>query len=299
MECRGMTNKYILDSDYWLDFENPIACYFLGLFWADGYVEYKINDSGEKIGRLSMCLVKPDFEDIINFLQKKQWSLGSRSPKNRQVVLQCRTNNRQYINFLINNNYHLKSGHSAYEILSKIPDHLKHYWWRGYFDGDGWFGFDKGEKYCFGFSACLNQNWDFCEDFMQKLNINYIISKRETKSGNSSQITANNFDGVEKFANFIYEGYESDSLGLKRKYLKWTKLWQSKESSVAGYNRSETFRSRMQKNFKFMTPNGEILELTNLTKFCRDNAGFNNTAWHRAMSSQKSYKGYKLLEKTK
>lgn len=293
-----MNKKYKLNLKYWLNLENPIACYFLGLFWADGSVEYYKNKSGEIYGRMTMILVENDFSDVISFLQKDQWSLGIRHPKNRKTVLQCRTSEYQYIRFLIDHDYHIKSGASAYKILLKIPDHLKHYWWRGYFDGDGSFNFKKGNKYGFGISACLDQNWNFCENLMNELNISYFISKRETEAGNSSELVVNNFEGVKKFANFIYDGYESDSIGLKRKYQKWVKLWQTKESSESGYNRAEHFRERMQKKYQFLTPNGELLELTNLTKYCKDN-NLNSAAWNCAIYKKRPYKGYKLIKKFK
>lgn len=294
-----MKITYKLDLDYWLNFDNPIACYFLGLFWADGSVEYYTNKHGEIYGRMTMILVKDDFEDVIGHLQKDQWSLGVRHPKDRQTVLQCRTSNHNYIRFLVENDYHIKSGASANKILSKIPDYLKHYWWRGYFDGDGHFGFKKGNKYGFGFSACLGQDWSFGEELMKQLGVAYFISKRETAKGNSSELLVNNFDGVVKFANFIYDGYESDGLGLKRKYTKWNRLWQNKYSSEIGYDRADNFRKRMQKNYKFLTPDGKMLELTNLTKFCRENEGFSHAAWNTAIHRGINYRGYKLIEKSK
>jgi len=47
--------------------------------------------------------------------------------------------------FLSENNYKEKSYVSATKILNKIPNNLKKYFFRGYFDGDG--SIYKYEKY--------------------------------------------------------------------------------------------------------------------------------------------------------
>lgn len=48
------------------------------------------------------------------------------------------------------------------------------------------------------------------------------------------------------------------------------------------------------KSYTFKTPEGEKVEILNLSKFCRDK-GLTVSGFHRVMKGQKSYKGYTLF----
>jgi hypothetical protein len=221
------------DHGFYLNFNNPIICYLMGIFWADGTLDT------EKSRRFSLTLVKKDFLDILwMFSLAEGWRVKERHPKNRQTILVARCHNYTFLEFLENCDYLIKSGASADKILAHIPESLRHYWWRGYFDGDGWWTLDKGEKYGFGFSSTLDQNWFFAEKLIQQLGLTgHYISRRETSDGDSSEINCNNFDSALKFGNYIYSGYDTEltKIGLKRKYDKFLRLQAEKADSQKYY----------------------------------------------------------------
>lgn len=199
-----------------INVSTPECAYILGLLWADGFVD-------EKTNRVLLALVLKDFKEIEPlFIESGNWKIRQRQPPgHRQKLGLAVVNNLELNSFLRQNNYLTKSGDSACKILSKIPTGLQHYWWRGLFDGDGWFNFNSGLKYCFGISSCYQQDWTYAEDLFKKLDIKYYISKRKTKTGNSCDICVGNYDGTVKFGDYIYQGKR---FGLSRKYLKFQAL---------------------------------------------------------------------------
>ena len=221
-------SKRISSFDYdGFSVNKPDCCYALGMLWADGHLS-------KNTYRINLTLVEKDFLDILDiFPQNRGWAHRRLQPKNRQPVIQARASHVLFYNFLEENDYLIKSGASANKILSCIPDSLKHYWWRGYFDGDGWFNYCSGLKYSFGISSCLNQEWDFFESLSSSLGFSrHFISRRESTKGNSSQVLCSNFESTYRFGKFIYQGYDQDMIGLKRKHETFVNLVQAKNSHV-------------------------------------------------------------------
>lgn len=205
------------------------VAYLLGFIYADGCID---KESSGKV-RITMTIVATDFLEIYSTIKKTgNWNVSNINIKNRKPAMKMNINNRNLWQFLSDNDYEIKSGASADKILSKIPDHLKHYWWRGYFDGDGWFNYKKNYKYSFGFSACYEQNWGFVKNLLEKLNIKYSYNKRIKKSGKDSSINVYSIDGVIKFGNYIYKNYHEDKIGLTRKYIKWSEIKQISDSKL-------------------------------------------------------------------
>lgn len=191
----------------------PESVYLLGLIWADGHVDKNTN-------RITVGLVTTDFKNIQTIFEKTgNWNFKERFPENRRPITYAYVSNLTFKNYLFDNNYLSKSNVSANRILSAIPEDLKHYWWRGIFDGDGWLNY--GDGYHFGICSSFNQNWDFAEELFGKLGIKYYISKREQNTGNSSEIDCSNYNGVKKFCEYIYQG---QIFGLKRKYNKFKNI---------------------------------------------------------------------------
>ena len=82
--------------------------------------------------------------------------------KNR---LDFRIVNRFLYNFLKENDYHIKSGASASKILLKIPEHLQHYWWRGFIDGDGCFVRNERNRLnILQITSTFDQGWSFIKN---------------------------------------------------------------------------------------------------------------------------------------
>ena len=102
------------------------------------------------------------------------------------------------------------------------------YFFRGIIDGDGCFYNGKGLK-LFSVTSSIEQDWKYLEDLFNSLNIEYKIRKKEhkNKTGNishSSLIEVIGINRIIKIGNYIYNGFDLDKIGLKRKYDKYLSI---------------------------------------------------------------------------
>jgi hypothetical protein len=116
--------------------------------------------------------------------------------------------------FLLEHDFLKKSGASACKILSKIPPQYKHYWWRGYFDGDGSFVFD-GATVRASIISCFDQDWTFAQFLENDLGIGYRTGYNRNDERSSSTINMEGEVSASKFMNYILQG---EQFGLQRKY---------------------------------------------------------------------------------
>ncbi len=114
------------------------------------------------------------------------------------------------------------------------------------------------------------------------------MKERASKRGN----TCNVFHEWLDFKNFktwsLNNGY-NDSLQLCRNgdigdYVPNNCRWDTLENNVI---------EAKSKTYIFKCPKGNVLTITNLSKFCRENK-LSVTGFHRLLKGQKSYKGYTL-----
>lgn len=123
-----MKKKYYYNEDFFNEINTESKAYFLGLLYADGY----IND---KLKYVELTLHKDDCEIINQFIVELK---SNRKPvfiKNKKY---CRIiiNSEKMVNDLIvlgctNNKTH------TLKFPNNISDKLMHHMIRGYFDGDG------------------------------------------------------------------------------------------------------------------------------------------------------------------
>ena len=211
--------KYNVNALYFIQPSTPEASYLLGFLWADGYLYNKVN-------KISLELVTKDMDEIEHLFQKSgKWVTAYRERPNRQPQSAIMTNNLHLYNFLKKHDYESKHYISADKIIEHLPEYLVHYWFRGLFDGDGCI-YNNPEKnlYQLSIAGSYEQDWTFIEKILHRFNIHYNIQRREQKRKNktttkSSVIRITNKNGIHKFANYIYNGYECDNIGLKRKYI--------------------------------------------------------------------------------
>lgn len=198
----------------------PISSYILGLLWADGYVKYPYN--------VELATTYPDAEYFIPlFLKTGEWKHYDKEfPQHKTWKKACtiKTSNKLFVNFLMTNDYIVKSQESADKILSIIPNKLHHYWFRGLLDGDGHIHTDNKGNHRISFSSSINQQWNYLESLCKKLNIHYHIT-RENRNGHSGSC----FSVYGKYKSltvceYIYQGYPEDDIGLKRKHNKFLQL---------------------------------------------------------------------------
>jgi len=127
-------DEYNIHPQQFFDIKTPEVAYILGLLWADGYV------SNIRSGIIAIAALEDDLETVKHiFLSTGKWNLNKRQLPNRRPQMTIQTTNKPLTTFLANNDYIVKSIASADKILSKIPNELQHYWFRGLIDGDGCF----------------------------------------------------------------------------------------------------------------------------------------------------------------
>lgn len=205
-----------------IDTENKYLCYMLGLLWADGTVS--LSDRN----RFCIKILEDDIINIKDILYKVcDWKYQLNISKNIKWKNSVRLSytDKNFKNFLIENDYLEKSKISPYKILSKIPDYNKKYFYRGIIDGDGCF-FVK--KYKTNISRLLtitstyDQNWDYmielCDKIGCKFYIKKVVNNKEKNHTSSVFIISSSY--IVKFGTYLYE----DLFGLERKYYKYLEI---------------------------------------------------------------------------
>lgn len=204
-------DDYKINPAQFLKIETPEIAYLLGLIWADGSI-------CKKTYRITLEIIKDDLDTIINNLYKiGNWDVYERDRNNWKTQKQISTSNYHLHSFMIENDYLIKSIASPDKILSKIPNKLQHYFFRGWIDGDGRFQ-DNNGNYYFCITGDKFQNWNACEEIFKYLKIKYSIEKNKNKKGESSVIKITNKKDITKLGDYIYQNYEFDQLGFPRKY---------------------------------------------------------------------------------
>ena len=205
----------------------PQTSYLLGLIWADGYVKtLQKKNKKSPAHRIEISMLSSDINELTNvFNSTGKWCFSHRQRDKRKPQTSVSTNNKPLVEFLEKNDFGIKTEMSADKILSKMPDKLKKYWFRGLSDGDGCFYVNEKNRQCqFSITSSLNQDWCYVETLLKELNITYSIQKIIRECGQHSSIRITSKKGVSKFGDFIYNGYEIDNIGLKRKYLKYLRV---------------------------------------------------------------------------
>lgn len=242
--------KYNISEGELLNIKRPEVAYYLGLLWADGNIS-------KSHYIFTLTCVKEDLEYISNFFNTfSNFGRFYRYKKNkRKEQLTLHVSNKEIYNFLLQHDYKAKSWKSADKILSKIPAHLQHYWWRGYFDGDGCIHLHDSGTHQLFFTSGIRQRWEFAKKICKKLGIKYSVSKTiETKTGNkNSRFKIQNIDGIIKFCKYLYLNFEDDMCfnRKRQKYLELLNKVKYKERdqllNIKGYSFSKHFNSFVAK----------------------------------------------------
>lgn len=217
-----------INIEQFLNINTKEIAYILGLIWADGNISFANNNAKTPIVKHTS---KPSDNVIFLKILNSVGSWNSFSNKNigsyAKTPKMISTNwisSRLLGEFLINHNYKLK--HLSPDlILSKIPPNLKHYWFRGYFDGDGSVTIKYKGHHSIAFTSCAEQDWGFVVSLFHEIGIlNYKIRIINSRGGKSSQIRVSNKSDLLKFEEYLYLNYSDDELGLPRKRMQFNEL---------------------------------------------------------------------------
>ncbi len=196
----------------------PEVAYFLGYFWADGYINYKMNKTSNCY-IVAMEIITEDMQDIWPHLHKiGKWHTSKRQRKDWKPISMMGTNSKDLYEFLEQNGYKSKSNEGPDKILAKIPENLKACWWRGYFDGDGSlsFGDRLGDKWkSLQFSSTYNYDWTYILTYLKNLGIsNPRVRQEISKKGHKcSKLSLYRTKDIKIFTEYLLRSH----IGLSRK----------------------------------------------------------------------------------
>jgi hypothetical protein len=207
-QIKYKVNEFLNDIDEY-------SSYVIGLLWTDGYLH-----TGRKT--LNITMLKEDLVEIDWIFNKLgEWYIQDRKRKNRRESRTLSTYNPRLSNQLTDFDFKIKSTQSPYLVFDLIPKKYQKYFFRGIIDGDGCFYVsEKNSTYQFSIASTYEQDWSFYLDFFHKKGLNPIIKKRIQKSGKSSYLRITGRKQVLKLIEWLYEGYDNDKIGLKRKFEK-------------------------------------------------------------------------------
>ena len=199
---------------------DPFVVYFLGLIWADGDI------SSEHRHRIKLKLKQSDFQDIHPHINRlgQFWHYRESAPKSIKwsIVSVLDATHLELWRFLATHSYRIKSGASAASILKLIPENLTHYWWRGYFDGDG--SMSLLQSGVLSFNSGLNQDWTFVNMLEERIGIKFTIERSQRIGRGGSKALLSHYAYISRLIHFMYQG---EDFGLKRKKLRCEQYMQS------------------------------------------------------------------------
>lgn len=195
-----------------LDINNPNFIYFLGFCWADGHLGKSRHkyDCGISVQEEDGKLLIPIFANFTDF------NVRSYKKEKKKNIISFYSRNQDLCQFLFENDYMDKSYVEPTKILSKIPENLKHYFWRGFFDGDGSITNWKGQKdYHLSVSGQHSYAWTEFTSLLggKKFNIKRFASN----TGSRSVVVLWRQNEVIDFFHYLYPNLKYD-IGLFRKY---------------------------------------------------------------------------------
>jgi len=212
-------------------FKNPSTpqmAYFLGMVWGDGNVDQS---------RISLSLVIEDGNEIYEFFR----DLGhfktyyKYTDPTRKDILLIRAYNKPIAQYLLTMDYGVKSLVSPTKILSTIPKDMHRYFWLGFADADGcWY---VGEKsFQFFMTGSYDQNWNDFSQFLEDINCQYSYRQYSRDTGSQSYLQISNVFDIKLFGDILYQSYDENHIGLKRKYNKYLEIKEGLEKNRISQN---------------------------------------------------------------
>ncbi len=278
---RGLSRLYNLDQKYFDLIDNPKKAYILGFLYADGCVFVRPKCSG--------CFVFVNSKDIeiIDFI---------RSELTDKPIF---TTNRGLVGLNLYSKYLAKSlidrGCIERKSLTlefpredQVPKSLMQFFIRGKFDGDGCVCFSQ-EQQLVRFSTSYKFALGL-QNFLDLINIKSYVTDSKKNCFYLSICAREDFI---KFYEFLYAG---GGFKLDRKYRKFLEILDSRRFSVSSNELKRQAFKHMEKGYRFLSPNGEIVEVLGLNRFCKDNCLDASNMCSVAKGSRVEHKGWRLAK---
>lgn len=215
-ECH---RKYEVNNYYFEKVDTEDKAYFLGLFYADGYVNLKSNyiQLGLKEDDIDIL---HSFREYIGFNGNIRFDLMNNKTKFRRIIIQsqrlCNDLNKLGC-------FQKKSLILKFPNEQQVPNHLLNHFVRGYFDGDGYISCgikQNNEKYV---HVSITSTLDFClvlkHTVYNSLGVKSSIHKTPTNDI-TKNITVGGFRSCILLLDWLYD---KSTIFLKRKHNKYIK----------------------------------------------------------------------------
>ena len=174
-KSKTLTLRYVypenINSNQFLNIQTKEIAYLLGILYADGTIRH----TKKRICYPIILSSKSDDANTIynTIMSTGKWNFYTYKKNNHSISL-FTTYNKKIWDFLYENDYYEKSERSATKILSKIPNNLRSYFFRGFLDGDGYIRVKKKIENSVVFTGNSKQNWEFIIDLLKSINISYV-----------------------------------------------------------------------------------------------------------------------------
>jgi hypothetical protein len=191
-------------------------CYFLGLLWADGY----INDTP----RITLEIKADDMNSVV---VPSGFSRYDRQRMHRQPVSTLYSGNRVLFDFVKRCGY-LEKHQPSDDLTSNF------YWWLGFIDGDGcWYFNSKTKLGQLILTSHYGQDWEFAQQFLCKYGWSCKVYQKESNRGHKySQLAVLRQQDLCDFGKVLYRDYATKHIGFPRKYHKWTEIVENNSMSL-------------------------------------------------------------------
>lgn len=179
LQAISITNFKMIDKN---------IAYFLGYFWADGYIYHYISNNINN-WRIVLEIQEEDAISILPIMNTLgEWSIQKRKREdNWKSTWSFVTNNKDLYTFLLDNDYRDKSTVEPTKILSIIPRELHNYFWKGFVDGDG--SLDViGKGAYFEVASTYDYKYTEFEKYISDYHVKGTIYKQISKKNHSSSV---------------------------------------------------------------------------------------------------------------
>ncbi len=239
--------KYIVNRNILDNIDTEEKAYFLGFFYADGY-------NSESRNTISINLQEED-KDVLEKFQKLFESNCPLRFTNGNKYKDVKVRKNQYGIYI--HNYHISQrlkelgAPQAKSLIIEFPvwlkDDLKRHFVRGYFDGDGYFGFSqKTHQHTPQSKLQITSTYIFnvfLKEFIkQEVNIGGRFSLLYKSKHNLVNLYYGGNNNVIRFMDWIYDGATIYLQRKFNKYQEFLKIYNSKEWINDNHNRKKPFQ---------------------------------------------------------
>lgn len=193
----------------------PQVAYLLGLCWADGHLR-KVNSRCRGY-ILSLALKTEDFETVRPVIMRSSpfWKIYTEKARTTALIT-----SRELHQYLARMDFFNKSISSPSKLLNNIPIGIRHYFWRGFFDGDGYISCKPSAKTVI-ICGHIRQNWKDWVLLLRGQRITNSIQRVRTPSGNCSRLRISRILDIASLGKYLLAGKQ---FGLSRKHIKFSQI---------------------------------------------------------------------------